>query len=201
VTAVSTRLRLILSALPLVLSLACAVPANAQESRATVNGLVQDSAQAVVPNADVTARNLATGVDTTVKSQSDGNYTIPFLVPGTYALHVKADGFKQEIRNNVVLHTGDMLTVNFSLTVGAVSEVVNVSGAEPLLDTGTASRGGLIDNVRVTDLPLVGRNPYMLAQLVPGVTWNGNPAFQRPFDNGDNATSPSMADCGRRMLT
>ncbi|HKR27489.1 MAG TPA: TonB-dependent receptor [Acidobacteriaceae bacterium] len=183
----STRLRLILSALPLVLSLACAVPANAQESRATVNGLVQDSAQAVVPNADVTARNLATGVDTTVKSQSDGNYTIPFLVPGTYALHVKADGFKEEIRNNVVLHTGDMLTVNFSLTVGAVSEVVNVSGAEPLLDTGTASRGGLIDNVRVTDLPLVGRNPYMLAQLVPGVTWNGNPAFQRPFDNGDNA--------------
>ena len=169
------------------LTFTATIPATAQESRATVNGQVLDSAQAVVPNADVTAHNVATGVDTTVQSQGDGNYTIPFLVPGTYSIHVKAPGFKEAIRDNVVLHTGDKLSVDFALAVGAVSEVVNVSGAEPLLDTGSASRGGLIDNVRVTDLPLVGRNPYMLAQLVPGVTWNGNPAFQRPFDNGDNA--------------
>ena len=60
-----------------------------------MNGQVLDSVEAVVPNADVTAHSVATGVDATVQSQADGNYTIPFLVPGTYSIHVKAPGSKR----------------------------------------------------------------------------------------------------------
>lgn len=182
----SGRLSLYGAVLPAAI-LAIAGTGHAQESRASLNGRVQDAGQATIPHATVTAHNVATGVNTVVQSGDDGLYTFPFLDPGTYTLRVSAAGFKEEVRNNVNLHVADKQTVDMTLTVGAVSEVVTVTDAPPLLDSGSASRGGLIDNVRVTELPLVGRNPFMLAQLVPGVTWNGNPAFQRPFDNGDNA--------------
>jgi len=160
---------------------------RAQEVRATVNGRVQDISGAAIPNAKITARNVDSGTVTAVQSGGDGNYTIPFLLPGKYTISVDATGFKTAQQTNLILHVGDKLTVNLNLSVGEVSEVVNVSDQPPLLDEGTASRGGLIDNTRVTELPLNGRNPFMLAQLVPGVTFQGNPAFTRPFDNGDNA--------------
>src|SRR5205085_4684379 len=115
-----------------------------------------------------------------------GDYTVPFLVPGKDNVSVEAAGFKQETRNNIELRINDKVTVNFSMEVGAVTESVEVKGDAPLLETATATRGGVIDNLRVTELPLNGRNPINLANLTPGVQFNGNPQFQRPFDNGDN---------------
>jgi hypothetical protein len=172
----------------IVILLLTTVPkANAQEVRATVNGRIEDVSGAAVPNATVTAKNFERGTVTTVPSSADGNYTIPFMLPGTYTISADAPGFKTAQQTNVLLHVGDKLTVNLNLPVGEVSEVVNVSDQSPLPDEGSASRSGLIDNTRVTELPLNGRNPFMLAQLVPGVTFQGNPAFTRPFDNGDNA--------------
>jgi len=169
------------------LLLAIPLVARAQEVRATVNGRIQDVSSAAIPDATVIARNIDLGTVTTVKSSGDGNYTIPFLAPGRYTITADAPGFKTAQQSNVVLHVGDKLTVDLGLPVGAVSEVVTVSDTPTLLDEGTASRGGLIDNVRVTELPLNGRNPLQLANLVPGVTFQGNPSFTRPFDNGDNA--------------
>ena len=164
------------------------IPAlTAQETRATIGGHIQDATGAAIPGATVDAKNVETGVVTSVKTAGDGNYTIPFLNPGNYVVSADATGFKTAQRTNVLLHVGDKLTIDMSLLLGAVSEVVTVSDAPPLLDEGTASRSGLIDNIRVTQLPLVGRNPFMLGQLVPGVQFQGNPSFQRPFDNGDNA--------------
>ena len=165
--------------------LIAAVAAPAQESRATLNGHVQDVGQAAIPQASITVRNTATGVVTTVKSGGEGDYTVPFLVPGPYTVTAEMPGFKQDVRNNVELHVGDKLTVDFNLAIGAVSEVVTVTDAPPLLDEGTATRGGLVDNVRVTELPVIGRNPINLANLIPGVVFAGNQSFQRPFDNGD----------------
>lgn len=168
-----------------VTSLACGTTGVAQEVRATVNGRVQDVAQGAIPQATVTMHNIDTGVDTRVQTSGNGDYTVPFLVPGSYRVTAEMAGFKQEIRNGVVLHVGDKLTVDFSLSVGAVSESVTVTDAPPLLDEGSATRGGLIDNVRVVELPVIGRNPINLANLVPGVVFSGNQSFQRPFDNGD----------------
>ncbi len=161
--------------------------AQAQETRATVNGRVQDASSSGVPAASVTARNIATGVATTVVSADDGNYTIPFLVPGTYSITAESPGFKATTQDHVDLHVGDKLTVDLSLPVGAVSESITVSTAAPILDEGSASRGGLIDNKRVVELPINGRNPFQLANLLPGVVFAGNPSFIRPFDNGDAA--------------
>ncbi|UWZ86821.1 carboxypeptidase regulatory-like domain-containing protein [Occallatibacter riparius] len=160
---------------------------GAQETRATVSGRIQDPSTAAIPAARVSAKNIETGVVTTATSAADGNYTIPFLIPGTYVISADAQGFKTAQQTNVVLHVGDKIEINLSLPLGAVSEVVTVSDTPPLLEAGTATRGALIDEARVQQLPLAGRNPFMLAQLVPGVQFQGNPAFQRPFDNGDNA--------------
>lgn len=163
----STRIRLTaVAVLSGILSLSPFITARAQESRGTFAGVVQDTSSAVIPNATVTARDTQTGVQTTAETQADGNYTIPFLAPGTYTITASATGFKSAEQRNITLRVSDRLTVNFNLSLGAVSQVVTVTAAEPLLDV-TASRGGLIDNVRVTQLPLVGRNPFMLAQLVP----------------------------------
>jgi hypothetical protein len=159
--------------------------AGAQEVRATLNGRVEDSAHAAVPHATVTARENSTGVASTAQSDDAGNYTIPFLLPGTYTVTAEASGFKTGSRTNVQLHVGDKLTVDIPLTLGEVSETVTVTAEPPLLDEGSATRGGLIDNAKVTELPIIARNPMNLANLVPGVVFNGNQAFQRPFDNGD----------------
>lgn len=157
----------------------------AQESRATLNGHIADPNGAAVENATVMINNVATGEKSTATTTGDGNYTVPFLLPGTYTVSIEAEGFKTQTRPNVELHVGDKLTVDMSLSLGAVSETVTVTTAMPLLDEGSATRGGLIDNAKITELPIIGRNPMNLANLVPGVVFNGNQSFQRPFDNGD----------------
>jgi len=177
------RTATVLLSLPLFLF--AAFTARAQETRATLNGHVEDTAHAAIPQATVTLHNTDTGVETKVQSGGEGDYTAPFLPPGPYRVTAEMTGFKQEVRDNVVLHVGDKLTVDFSLSVGSASEVVTVTDAPPLLDEGSATRGGLIDNIRVTELPVIGRNPINLANLIPGVVFNGNQSFQRPFDNGD----------------
>lgn len=159
--------------------------ADAQDSRATLNGHVEDASKGVIPSATVTLRNVATGVETTATSTGAGDYTFPNVLPGTYSVSASAAGFKNVTRENVVLHVGDKLTLNLDLPVGAIGETVTVTAEAPLLDEGSATRGGLIDNAKVTELPIIGRNPINLANLITGVTFAGNQSFVRPFDNGD----------------
>lgn len=159
----------------------------AQEFRATLTGRVTDATGAGVPGAKVTSQNLATNESANVTTGADGDYTIPLLQPGNYRIQAEANGFKTSVRERIELFVGDRRTVDFSLEVGQTQESVTVTAAAPLLDEATATRGGVIENLRVTELPLNGRNPFMLSNLTPGVQFNGNPQFIRPFDNGDNA--------------
>ena len=157
----------------------------AQESRATLTGHVGDPSKAAIPNATITLRNVATGVETKVTTTDAGDYSFPAVLPGSYVVNATAAGFKAITRENVQLHVGDKLTVDLDLPIGASDETVTVSAEAPLLDEGSATRGGLIDNAKVTELPIIGRNPINLANLVTGVSFAGNQSFQRPFDNGD----------------
>ena len=159
----------------------------AQEFRATLTGRLTDASGSGVPNSTVTAKNVQTNVETSATTGEDGNYTIPFLQPGNYTVAASATGFKRAVREDIVLQVGGNTTVNFELQVGDVAESVTVTEAAPLLEESTATRGGVIENLRVTELPLNGRNPFMLSNLTPGVVFAGNPVFTRAFDNGDNA--------------
>jgi hypothetical protein len=167
-------------------TLVLAASSFAQESRATLTGHISDPNGAAIAGATVTVRNLRTTEEKVTTTSDDGNYTIPYLQPGTYSVTVEQSGFKKASSDNVELHTADKATFDVALEVGGMEQVVNVNTEAPLLEPDTASRGQVIENMRITELPLNGRNPLNLATLSPGVQFNGNPEFNRLFDNGDN---------------
>ena len=158
--------------------------AFSQEFRATVNGRVTDPSKAVIPNATVTVRNTQTNETATVATNSEGNYTVPFLKPGIYSLTVEAAGFKKHQRDRQELQVSQTATIDFELEVGTTSESITVTAEAALLEESKADRGTVIDNRKVTELPLNARNPFMLSTLVAGITYNGPAIYQRPFDNG-----------------
>ena len=158
----------------------------AQESRATLTGRVSDAGGATVPGATIVVRNQQTNLETNVTTGDEGNYTVTPLQPGLYTVIVEAPGFKRAQSDEVQLFTATTSTFDVALEVGGVGETVIVNSDAPLLEADSASRGQVIENARISELPLIGRNPLNLATLSPGVTFNGNAAFNRPFDNGDN---------------
>jgi len=155
-----------------------------QEFRATMTGRVTDTTSSVVPNAVVQVKNVGTNEVAATNTDNQGNYTVPFLRPGTYSVSVEVAGFKKFTRDGLVLNVGQTAAVNISLEVGAVTESVTVTAATPLLETAKADRGGVVDSLRVREIPLNARNPFMLSMMVAGVQYNGNAIYQRPFDNG-----------------
>jgi hypothetical protein len=158
--------------------------ASAQEFRATITGRVSDPNGLVVPGATVTVVNSQTGEVSVGTTTTEGVYTIPFLRPGVYAVSAELTGFRKVSQPNVRLEVGQTSAVNFQLPLGELSEDITVSAESPLLETSKADRGLVIDNERVTELPLNARNPFMLSYLTPGITYNGPAIYQRPFDNG-----------------
>ncbi|MEJ7606099.1 MAG: TonB-dependent receptor [Bryobacteraceae bacterium] len=161
-----------------------ALPLVSQEFRATITGRVTDASGSAVPGAAVAVRNIDTNESAATATDGGGSYTVPFLKPGNYTLTVESTGFKKVSREGLTLNVGQTASVNIVLEIGAVSDQITVTGETPLLEVAKADRGTVIDNRRVTELPLNARNPFMLSQLVAGVNYNGNAIYQRPFDNG-----------------
>ena len=166
------------------LSLVLLAGLAAQEFRATLTGRVLDPHRAPISGASVTVRNAGTNASRKLVTDTQGNYTAAFLQPGDYAVTVEFAGFKKAVRQGISLSVGQAATLELELELGSVTQEVTVTAAAPMLDTGTAERGGLIDEESVKEFPLNGRNPIMLSMLVAGVDYNGNLTYQRPFDNG-----------------
>lgn len=156
--------------LRLTVSLCLSTPALlSQENTATIAGQVTDASGAVMPGVVVTARNVQTGITRTASSNETANYSIPLLPIGTYALTATRDGFKTFQQTGIVLQIGDHARVDFSLQVGSTGESISVVAEVPLTQTDTSSVGTVIDNRKVVELPLNGRQFYSLALLAPGV--------------------------------
>ncbi len=192
--------------LVLVSSFLLAVPLLAQQYRATITGKITDPAGSAVPNADVTVTGAGTNFITTSKSDASGNYAVPFLAPGTYSVKISAPGFAAAVRNGIELHAGDKTQVDMPLQLGQTSQSVTVQASGELLQTATASVGQVIDSRETRDLPVLGRNPFMLATLATGVqsglygsTNVGKPSgYGRPFDGA--AAQMSIGGIGSRYL-
>src|ERR1035441_5943238 len=155
-----------------------------QEFRATLTGRVIDPSGAPVAGATVTPKNEGTNVTYPAKTDSRGNYTALLLPPGSYSINVSAAGFKQTLRSGVTLAVAQTTTLDFKLELGELTQEVTVTAEVGVLEQANADRGGVIDAEMVAEYPLNGRNPFMLAALVPGVIYNGEQVYQRPFDNG-----------------
>lgn len=184
---VLTRFRTFVPAAALAAVLIAAVPLVGQEFRGTITGTVTDPSGAAVPGARVEATNVATATVATASSNEAGIYTIPFLLPGTYKVTATVQGFKQAVRDQLEVHAGDRVQADLKLEVGSSSETVTVDARAELLRTGSASMGQTINTSEVRDLPVMGRNTYMLAELATGMstplsTTSQASAFGRPYD-------------------
>ena len=156
----------------------------AQDFRSTISGKVLDTSGAAVPNAKVQAVNAATNDTLTATTDGTGTYSIPLLRPGNYKVTATANGFKQFSRDQVLLEASRNVGLDITLEVGAMTETVEVTAQAAMLDTTSASRGGVVTTQHVAELPLNARNPFMLGTMMAGVTFNGAAIWQRPFDNG-----------------
>ncbi|MCS7026328.1 MAG: carboxypeptidase regulatory-like domain-containing protein [Bryobacteraceae bacterium] len=158
--------------------------AHSQEFRATITGRVLDASGGAVANAKVQVVNVSNNETSTAVSDTSGSYSIPFLRPGVYNLSATASGFKTYNRENIILQVGQIAGVNVVLEVGAVTESISVTAEAATLETQTASRVGVVNQIQVSEMPLNSRNPFMLGSMMSGVTFRGAAIWQRPFDNG-----------------
>ncbi|MBI2688958.1 MAG: TonB-dependent receptor [Acidobacteria bacterium] len=146
-----------------------AVAALAQSSTATLQGLISDSSGAAVPGAEVAITNSATNITRRFTTSDSGLYSFPLLPPGTYRVEVIKSGFKPATRDNVLLQVSDRVSLDLKLEIGAATERVTVDATAPLVNTTNATLGQVIENRRIIELPLNGREPFSLAALSPGV--------------------------------
>ena len=140
-----------------------------QDFRAGLTGVVSDPAGAAVAGAKVRATNIQTNAVSEATTNETGLYSISFLIPGKYTVEVEAPGFKKVVREEVELQISVRSALDFQLEIGAMSERVTVTAEMPLLETETASRGGIVDNNLLLSVPNAGRNIYQLAFAMPGV--------------------------------
>ncbi len=156
----------------------------AQESRSTIIGRVTDQTGGVIPGVKVQALNEATNTGASSITNDSGNYEIPYLLPGSYRVSAEMSGFKTSVRHHMELRVADRLTLDFGLEIGELSQEVEVKGETPLLDSASASIGIIIDEKRITELPVVGGNPFYLARLSPGALSSGGRSAGNPMDYG-----------------
>lgn len=140
----------------------------AQVDTATIAGTVRDTSEAVVSGATVHLRNDATGVETRVITNSQGQYVSPPLQPGPYTVSAAMQGFRRT-STAVALELSRRLVIDLQLQVGVVDQTVNVTSEAPLLESETSSIGNLRTAQAVRDIPLNGRNFAMLLGFATGV--------------------------------
>jgi carboxypeptidase family protein len=153
-----------------------------QAGTADLTGIVSDGAGALLAAARVTATDTQTGVSSETQASAGGVYVFTNLRPNVYSVSAEADGFQRLVRTGVTLVTGERTRVDLTLAVGSVKESVTVSADAPLLQTESGSITQSIDNEKIVELPLNGRNFIQLATLSPGVTLP--PGTQLPRING-----------------
>lgn len=152
-----------------------AVPAAAQTSTGRIYGTVSDSSGAVLPGANVTATNERTRVTRSTVAQVGGTYNLGDLAVGTYSVTVELQGFKTHVADGVVVAVAQSTRVDAALELGAHAETVHVDANTTLVETRDASLGSVVEQRRIVEMPLNGRNFLQLASFVPGVTVNYRP--------------------------
>ena len=135
----------------------------------SISGIVSDPAGAVVPGARVTVTDIDKNTSLSTVTNDTGFYRVGELQPGRYRITAEAAGFRTAVVEGFPVATQQRASVDFSLQVGQVLEQVKVTAEAQMIDTNTSALGGVVDNKRIVDLPLNGRNIYSLTSLVPGV--------------------------------
>ena len=180
-------------------------PAHAQAT-GSIAGIITDQSGAVLPGVTIEAMNAATAQVRGAVTGSDGYFTIPLLQPGQYDVKATLAGFKPTRSEGATVSVGDTTRVDMKLSVGGVSENVTVSGETPLIETAHATLGITIDQQKVVELPLNGRNFTQLGTLIPGVVAPppasaAPPVMRRPAGSARRPRGSASTACATSRTT
>jgi len=164
-----------------------------------ITGSVTDPSGAAVAGAEVTITNLATNQLRQATTNDSGAFSVPFMVPGRYKLEAKARGFKASVAAERILQVGDVMRVDFALEVGAVSESVEVAASAEMLQTASTATGTVIEQKRIVELPLNGRNYLQLVRLSPNVTAEMPAGGQANGRQGGERANQALSISGMRQ--
>ena len=151
-----------------VLLLASTPLAGLAQSTATLQGTVTDQQKAALSNAKITVKNVATGLERQAQADSSGGYQVAALPVGVYRVEAHAEGFQTQVVLELKLEVSQIVVQNFELTVGAVTQSVNVTAEAPVVESATNSVGQVINQRTVQEIPLNGRHFVDLGLLIPG---------------------------------
>ncbi len=182
----------------LLLLAALLIPAVWGQTAGEITGEVKDPSGASAPNATITATNKDTNVARTTQTNSSGVYSFPAMIPGSYDVKAVAAGFDTMVKTNVLLQVQQTARVDFTLNVGQATQTMEVSASGELLSTENASVGTVIEQKRITELPLNGRNFFSLVALSPAVTVGFAPAAQAANRQGGTRAALTMSLSGSR---
>jgi hypothetical protein len=172
---------------------------HAQLSTATLSGNVTDKSGAIVPNAQVRITNADQGTVRNVTSNESGFYTASNLQPGNYTVKVSAPGFASLEQRGVVVTVGGQRSLDFLLHLGQVSQTVEVTAVQPVVETTTSTVGATVAQKTVVELPLNGRDWTQLATLQPGVSSVHAQANTSSAGNrGNRGFGDQLTDSGHR---
>ena len=143
--------------------------ASGQVTSGSITGSVQDATAAAVVGVNLKLTDTATTIAHSTTSDEAGNFQFQLVPPGVYVLQASTTGFKTFRRDGIIVEAERSLAVPITLSLGQVSDTVEVSGGTPLLEPNTSSLGTVMDRQKIEDLPLNGRNPMGLANLIPTV--------------------------------
>src|SRR5262249_35771965 len=177
------------------LLLVCAGAGLAQNATGAITGTVTDPNNEVIVNATVMVTNKATSAVRKVTTRSGGIYSVENLLPGEYEVKVEAQGFVTQLQALPVV-VGNTTTGNFSMSVGGANQTIEVTGASPIINTTDTTVGGVVNRVRVENLPLNGRSFLSVAALEPGV--NISYAPNSGFQNANNFFQVSIDGASQR---
>ena len=139
---------------------------------AVVSGRVLDTSNAVVPGAAIELRNTATNVKFETRTNADGIYVFPPVIPGPYELTAGAPGFSTARMTGMTLEVGQSRTVDLTLTPSAVQQSVTVNEEAPLLTVDRADRGTVVENQFIANVPVSPRrNPILLMTMAGSILW------------------------------
>ena len=158
------------------------------QANGSFSGTVTDKTGSVVTGAEVKATAQDTGVSRESRTDETGHYVMPLLSLGNYTIRVTSPGFKPAEQTDIRLQVNEQREVNFTLVPGTVTEAVEVTGSEVVVETSNPTLGQVITSQQVADLPLNGRDFVQLATLTPGVTQETNP---NSFFNGGPSSEVS----------
>jgi hypothetical protein len=175
----------------------CASSAPAQ-TQGEITGEVSDVSGAVMPGATVLVTNQGTNARRQVVTNGAGVYSFPSLLPGMYQVRVEKVGFQSLVRSGIELQVQAVARIDFRMDVGQVSEALNVSAQAALLTTENATTGTVIENKRIEDLPLNGRNFLQLVALAPNVSYGFGSAGQQVSIQGGQRSTQNISIAGQR---